>query len=67
MEHNALYSSPNIFWVIKLKRMRWAGHVARMGEAIGFYMVLVGKHEGKRPLRTRRLRWNDHIKMDLQK
>jgi len=47
-------------------RMRWAGHVARMGETRGVYGVLVGKPEGKRPLGRRRLRWEDNIKMDLQ-
>jgi len=49
-ELNVLYSSPNIVQVIKLKRMRWAGHVARMGEERGMYRVLVRKPEGKRPL-----------------
>jgi hypothetical protein len=47
--HN-LYSSPNIVRVIKSRRMRWAGHVARMGEGRGVYRVLVGRPEGKRPL-----------------
>jgi hypothetical protein len=46
----ALYFSPNIIWKIKLKRLRWAGHVARMGERRGAYRVLVGKLEGRRPL-----------------
>ena len=49
-ELNDLYSSPNIFRVIKSRRVRWAGHVARMGERRGVYRVLVGKPEGKRPL-----------------
>ena len=49
-EINVLYSSPNIVRVIKSRRMRWAGHVARMGEEKGVYRVLVGKPEGKRPL-----------------
>ena len=49
-ELNELYSSPNIFRVIKSRRMRWAGHVARMGETGGVYRVLVGKPEGKKPL-----------------
>jgi len=49
-ELNDLYSSPNIVRVIKSKRMRWAGHVARMGEERGVYRVLVGKPEGRRPL-----------------
>jgi len=46
--------------------MRWAGHVARMGEGRGVYRVLVGKHEGKKPLGRPRRRWDDNIKMDLQ-
>jgi len=65
-ELNDLYSSPNIVRVIKLRRMRWAGHVARMGEERGPYRVLVGKPEGKRPLGRRRRRWVDNIRMDLQ-
>jgi len=64
-ELNDLYCSPNIFRVIKSRRMRWAGPVARMGERRGVYRVLVGKPEGKRPLRRPRLRWEDNIKMDL--
>ena len=52
--------------VIKSRRMRWAGHVAHMGEERGVYRVLVGKPEGKRPLGRRRCRWVDNIKMDLQ-
>ena len=50
-EVNDLYSSPNIVRVIKSRRMRWAGHVARMGGESGVYRVLVGKPEGRRPLR----------------
>jgi len=61
-----LYSSPNIVQVIKSRRMRWAGHVARMGKGRGVYRVLVGKPEGKRPLGRHRRRWEDNIKMDLQ-
>jgi len=53
-------------WVVKLKRMRWAGHVARMGEGRGVDRVLVGKPEGRRPLGRPRCRWEDNIKMDLQ-
>jgi len=53
-------------WVIKSRRVRWAGHVARMGERRGVYSVLVGKPEGKRPLGRLRRRWEDNIKMDLQ-
>jgi len=52
--------------VIKLRRIRWAGHVARMGERRGVYRVLVGNHEGKRPFGRHRRRWEDNIKMDLQ-
>ena len=64
-ELNDLYSSPNIVWVIKSRRMRWAGHVARMGER-GAYRVLVGKPEGKRPLGRPRRRWVNNIRMDLE-
>ena len=66
-ELNDLYSSPNILRVIKSRRIRWAGHVARMGEERGAYRVLVGKPEGKRPLGRPRRRWVDNIRMDLQK
>jgi hypothetical protein len=52
-------------WVVKSRRMRWAGHVARMGEDRGVHRVLVGKPEGKRPLGRPRRRWEDNIKMDL--
>ena len=65
-ELNDLYCSPNIFRMIKSRRMRWAGHVARMGERRGVYKVLVEKPEGKRLLGRPRLRWEDNIKMDLQ-
>ena len=61
-----LYSSPNIVRVIKSRRMRWAGHVARMEEGRGVYKVLVGKPEGKRPLGRARRRWQDNINMDLE-
>ena len=64
-ELKGLYSSPNIVRVIKSRRMRWAGHVARMGEGIEVYRVLVGKPEGKRPLGRPRHRWEDNIRMDL--
>ena len=60
------YSSPNIVRVKKSRRMRWAGHVARMGEERGMYRVLLGKPEGKRPLGRPRRRWVDNIRMDLQ-
>ena len=63
-EHTDMYSSANTR-VIK-SRVRWAGHVARMGERIGAYCVLVGKPEGKRPLGRPRSRWEDNIKMALQ-
>jgi hypothetical protein len=62
--HN-LYSSPSIIRIIKSRRMRWAGHVARMGEKRNVYKLLVGKPEGKRPLGRPRRRWIDNIKMDL--
>jgi hypothetical protein len=65
-ELNNLYCSPNIVRGIKKRRMRWAGHVARMGERRGVYMVLVGKSKGKRPLVRPKRRWEDNIKMDLQ-
>jgi len=65
-ELNDLYSSPSIVRVIKSRRMRWAGHVARMGEKRGVYRALVEKPEGRRPLGRPRRRWEDSIKMDLQ-
>jgi hypothetical protein len=65
-ELSDLYCSPNIVWVIKLRRMRWVGHVACMGERGGVYRVVVGKPEGKRPLGRPRCSWEDNIKMDLQ-
>jgi len=65
-ELNDLYSSPNIVRVIKSRRMRWAGHVARMGDERGVYRVLVGKPEVKRPLGRPTRRWVDNIRMDLQ-
>ena len=64
-EHD-LYSLPNIVRVVKSRRMRWAGHVARMGDDRGVHRVLVGKPEGKRPLGRPRRRWEYNIKMDLQ-
>jgi hypothetical protein len=63
--HN-LYSSPNIVRVIKSKRMRWAGHVARIGEGRDVYRILIGRPEGKRPLERHRRRWEDNIKIDLR-
>jgi hypothetical protein len=65
-ELNYLYSSPNIIRVIKSRRMRRAGHAARMGEKRGAYRILVGRPEGRRPLGRPRRRWEDNIKMDLQ-
>jgi hypothetical protein len=59
------YSSPSIIRIIKSRRMRWAGHVARMGEMRNAYRLLVGKTEGKRPLGRPRRRWVDNIRMDL--
>ena len=61
-----LYSLHNIVRVVKSRRMRWAGHVARMGEGRVVHRVLVGKPEGKRPLGRPRRRWEDNIKMDIQ-
>jgi hypothetical protein len=59
-------SSPKYFKAIKSRRMRWARHVAGMGEGRGVYRVLVGRPEGKRPLGRPRHRWEDNIKMDLR-
>jgi hypothetical protein len=61
-----LYSSTNIIRQIKSRRMRWAGHVARMGEKRNVYRVLMGKPEGKRPLERSRRRWEDGIRIDLR-
>jgi hypothetical protein len=63
--HN-LYSFPYINRQIKPRRMKWAGHVARMGEGRKVYKVLMGKPEGKRPLGSPRHRWEDGIRMDLR-
>jgi hypothetical protein len=63
--HN-FYSSPDIIRQIKSRRMRWAGHVARMGEGRNVYRLLMGKAERKRPLERPRRRWEDGIKMDLR-
>jgi hypothetical protein len=65
-EFHSLYSSPNIVRMIKSGGMRWAGHVARMGEGRGVYRILVGRPEGKRPPGRPRRRWEDNIKMDLR-
>jgi hypothetical protein len=61
-----LYFSPRKFRIIKSKRMRWAGHVVRMGEKRNAYRLLVGKPEGKRPLGRPRRRWVDNIRIDLE-
>jgi hypothetical protein len=62
---HSLYSSPNIFWVIKSRRLRWVGHAARVGRE-GVYRVLVGRPEGKRPLERPRCRWEDNIKLNFK-
>jgi hypothetical protein len=64
-ELNDLYCSPNIVRVIKWRRMRWAGHVARVVEGKGVYRVLVGKPEGRRPMGRPGRRWVDNIRMDF--
>jgi hypothetical protein len=63
--HN-LYSSPKIVRLIKSWRLRWAGHVARMGEGRCVYSVLVGRPKGKKPLERPRRRWKDNIRLDLR-
>jgi hypothetical protein len=65
-ELHSLYSSLNIVRVIKSRRMRWAGHLARMGEGRGVYRVLLGRPECRRPMGRPRSRWEDYIKMDLR-
>jgi hypothetical protein len=62
----ALYYSTNIIRVIKSRRLRWAGHVARMGERRGEYRALIGKPHGRRSPGRPRRRWEDNIKMDLR-
>jgi hypothetical protein len=64
-ELRELYSSPSIIRIIKAKRVRWAGHVAQMGENINAYRLLVGKPEGRKPLGRPRRRWLDNIRMVL--
>jgi len=64
--NNDQYCSPFIVPVIISRRIRWAGHVARIGDRRGVYRFLVGKPEGKRPLGSPMCRWEDNIKMDLQ-
>jgi hypothetical protein len=65
-ELHGLYSSPGIVRVIKARRMRWAGHVARIREVRGAYNILVGKPEGKGPLGRPRRRWEDNIEIYLR-
>jgi hypothetical protein len=65
-ELHSLYSSPSIVRVIKARRMRWAGHVKRMGEMRGAYNIFIGRPEGRRPLGRPRHRWEDNNKMDLR-
>jgi hypothetical protein len=65
-ELHSLYSSPNIVRVIKSRRIRWAGHIARMREGRGVYRVLVWRPKGKRLQRRPRGRWEDNIKMDFR-
>jgi hypothetical protein len=60
-----LYSSPSVSRIIKSRRMRWEGHVARMGEKRNAYRLFVGNPEGKRPLGRLRRSWVDNITMDL--
>ena len=65
-ELHSLYRSPKIVRVIKSRRMRWAGHVARMKEGRSAFKILTGKPTGKRPLGRPRRRWEDSIRMDLE-
>jgi hypothetical protein len=64
-ELHDLYSSPSIIRIVKARRMRWAGHIARTGEKRNTYRLLVGKPEGRTPLGRPRRRWLDEIRMDL--
>jgi hypothetical protein len=65
-EHRDLYSSPSIITIIKTRTMRWAGHVARMGEKSNTYIFLVGKPEGRRELGRPRRKWVDNLRMDIR-
>jgi hypothetical protein len=65
-ELQSLYSSPGIVGVIKSRRLRWTGHVVRVGEGRGVYRVLVGRPEERRPLGRPRCGWEDNIRMDLK-
>ena len=62
----SLYRSPNIVWVIKSRRLKWAGHVARMEESRSAFKILTGKPRGKRPFGRPRRRWEDNIRMNLE-
>jgi len=62
-----LYSSSNVPWVIKSRRMRWAGHVARMEDRRGAYRVLMWRPDGRGPLGRPRCRWEENLKIDIQK
>ena len=61
-----MYRSPNIVRMIKSRRLRWAGHAARMEEDKSAFKILTGTPAGKRPLGRRRRRWEDYIRMDLK-
>ena len=61
-----MYRSPIIFWMIKSRRLRWAGHVAKMEEGRSAFKILTGKPSGKRPLGRSRRRWKDNIRMNLE-
>jgi hypothetical protein len=65
-EFHNLYCSPSTIRIIKTRKMRWTGHVGRMGENRNAYRILVGKPEGKRQLVRPRRRWKDNIKVDLR-
>jgi hypothetical protein len=65
-ERHNLYPTPNIIRVLKSRRMRWAGHVARMGDVSNVYRIVIGKFEGKMPHRKPRRRCEDNIRMDLR-
>jgi hypothetical protein len=65
-EHHNLYISPHKYITIKSRRMRWAGHVARIGMKRNAYRILVRKPEGKRPIQRPIRRWENNIKMDLR-
>ena len=65
-EFHSLYRSPNIVRVVECRRLRWAGHIARMEEDRASFKILTGKPTGKRPLGRPRRRWEDNIRMDLK-